>query len=402
MRAMSNLIAVQKVLVAVIALEGAALVVGGCSSSDDAPVSEPDGGSLDEASVADASTPEVAPDAMDSGKRTCSDQNFCHTTLPSAQATLRGVWGDGTVVWSVSEEGEVLRWDGSAWSVHASKLGALYTIWGSGPTDIWIGGERGLHHGTGATSQAVVFEPVASPGDEEIPIRSIWGTSATDVWAVGGEPDMMMEGAGRARVLQLDGGGSSWSLSSVSSEPFAFNHVWADAEGGIWIAGDDGSGYSQSNAVLRRAPGASDFVEVTVSAYNEEDGPVSGAPGTVTGGGLGGDGRIVLSGRTRSGTPSFWSGAPGGDGEIEWSYEARDLNDPNLHSVWALDGATTWVAGDYGRLRSWDGTKWMQAAIMIADFPVIAPLHAIWGTKADDFWVVGRNIALHRKPKEAP
>jgi len=36
---------------------------------------------------------------------------------------------------------------------------------------------------------------------------------------------------------------------------------------------------------------------------------------------------------------------------------------------------------------------------MIADLPVITPLFAMWGASSDDFWVVGRDIALHRKKR---
>ncbi|MBX3209636.1 MAG: hypothetical protein KF764_31675 [Labilithrix sp.] len=389
-----------KVLVVFLTLEGVAFGVAACSSGDDAGPPAPDGGALDEASTTeDAGAADGDAGLPDGAPRVCSDQNFCHTALP-VEATLRGVWGHGAIVWAVSEQGDVLRWDGAAWKVHASALGALYAIWGSSETDIWIGGQGGLFHGTGATSQAVTFESVTTPGDEEIPIRSIWGAGAGDVWAVGGNVDDATY-MPRARVLRgrAADAGASWSVDPLSSEPLAFSRVWGDNAGGVWIAGDDGSDFAQSSGVYRRAPGADAFEGVAVSAYNDEEGPMQGGPGTLHAGGTGADGRIVLTGRTLSATPSFWFGAATGDA---WSYEARDLNDPPLRAVWGIDGGATWVAGDYGRLRSWSGTEWKQAAIMVADFPVIEPLYAMWGTKADDFWIVGKNIAMHRMPRTAP
>ena len=78
-----------------------------------------------------------------SDRAMCSDDGFCHTALPAGarRCAASGATAPASS-WAVSEEGDVLRWDGTAWSVHALEAsGALYTIWGSGPTDIWVGGE---------------------------------------------------------------------------------------------------------------------------------------------------------------------------------------------------------------------------------------------------------------------
>ena len=91
----------------------------------------------------------------------------------------------------------------------------------------------GLLHGTGASAQSLVFEPVTSPGNQEIPIRSIWGTAAGDVWAVGGNQDADM--LPRGRVLHWDG--TDWGLDDISSEPFAFTRVWGSPVFGTWIGG---------------------------------------------------------------------------------------------------------------------------------------------------------------------
>jgi hypothetical protein len=296
--------------------------------------------------------------------------------------------------WSVSEQGHVLRWDGTAWAIHATKLGVLYAIWGSGPTDLWIGGERGLFHGTGATSQSITFEPATTPGNTEIPILSIWGTSGTNVWAVGG--NVSAEFLPQGRVVHLGEGSGSWDLDALSSEPLAFSRVWGDAASGVWIAGDEGAKYSQRSAIYRRAPAATDFVQEVVDAFNPDEGDEYGSPGWISGAGWGVDGQVVVLGTTKSNTPSLWSGTAGAGGTFTWSYEKRDDNDQDLYAVWGIAGGKTWLAGDYGRLRSIEGTTWMQAALMIADLPIVEPFYGMWGTKADDFWVVGRNTAIHR------
>lgn len=381
----------------------AASVVAACASSEDAPQApQGDGGAPEASGPADGGDDDAGDaGARDAEARTCSDQGFCHETLPPNE-TLRGVWGDGATVWAVSEQGDVLRWDGQTWSVHAKKLGALYAIWGAGPTDVWIGGAAGLFHGTGASPQALVFEPSDAPGDADVPILSIWGSGPDDVFAVGGAlgADFMPRG----RVLHRGGadGGAGWELDPISSVPLAFKRVWGSTASGTWIAGDDGSDFSQTSGLFARAPGESELAPITIDAFAPDEGPEQGVPGSISGAGMMADGRVVVMGRTKSSTPSFWYGASGDGGAPVWTYEGRGLDDLALYAVWSNGGNETWVAGDYGRLRSSSGGKWKQAALMIATFPVIAPLHAMWGTSPDDFWIVGRDIAIHRTPGKKP
>ena len=49
---------------------------------------------------------------------------------PSAKPSGVLLLGSGVlgIVWAVTAQGEVLRWDGTTWTVHASQLGALFTI----------------------------------------------------------------------------------------------------------------------------------------------------------------------------------------------------------------------------------------------------------------------------------
>ncbi len=376
--------------------------VAACADSDDTSGTIFDDGGTPEAAPVDGGGDAENVDAGDGAARTCSDQGFCHVVLPPKE-TLRDVWGDGTTVWAVSEEGDVLRWDGQAWSIHTKKLGALYAIWGSGPTDIWIGGARGVYHGTGASSQAIVFEHVDAPGDPDVPILSIWGTGPDDVFAVGGH--IGLDFLPHARVLRhRDGGvGSSWELDPISSEPVVFTRVWGSAASGTWIVGDEGIESSQVAAVFMRAPGSDELAPVTIDA-SPSNGTEPGVAALVSGGGMMADGRVVVIGKTTSSTATYWYGEISNGGALTWTYELRTPADVPLWAVWSIAGKDTWIAGDYGRLRSKgpSGGKWTQAAMMIADLPVVEPLYGIWGTAPDDFWVVGKNTAIHRMPKKEP
>ncbi|AKV04758.1 hypothetical protein AKJ09_11421 [Labilithrix luteola] len=189
---------------------GTACAVLACSTTNEesAPI-ESDGGDSGETSI--PSVPDAAPDVedaapdatedADAGPRMCSDQGWCQVPLPAKQ-TLRGVWGDGQgIVWAVSAEGNVLRWDGKVWSIHVSMTDPLFAIWGSGPLDIWIGGKAGLFHSAGTSSAALSFEASSAPGDPTVPILSVWGTTASDVWAVGGK--RVQGSPARSRVLHF-------------------------------------------------------------------------------------------------------------------------------------------------------------------------------------------------------
>ena len=160
-----------------------------------------EGGAQDEP---DVSTSDAGPDSLPP-PRECSDQNFCHTNVPEG-ATLTSVWGDGAgVVWSVSAQGTIYRWDGFQWKVHhvvAAAAGAaeLTTIWGSSATDVWVAGSTGLLHGTGTSAATLSFAPVTDlPGNPDVPLASVWGSGPDNIWAVGYAQDEETACAPRAR-----------------------------------------------------------------------------------------------------------------------------------------------------------------------------------------------------------
>ena len=72
--------------------------------------------------------------------------------------TLRGVYGIATNdVWAVGDDATVVHWDGSAWTRVATPFDAatdkptLVSVWGSGPKDVWIGGNGIMLHFQGTT-----------------------------------------------------------------------------------------------------------------------------------------------------------------------------------------------------------------------------------------------------------
>lgn len=391
-----------------------------CAETDEPAANEPLPDAEAGAPSVDAAAPTDAPaDAgadADAALPECSDDGFCPTVVPPDQ-TLRGVWGDGTgIVWAVSEQGAVLRHDGTAWTVHASKLGALRAIWGSGPTDVWIGGEKGLYHGTssGGASSSLTFTASPAPG-AQIAISALWGAGANDVWAVGGTPvdrgtDPFTPPVGR--VLHYTGAstdaGATWSLHAASSKGIAYSHVWGSVASGAWIAGPRevaGDEFFDEVIVLRKAPASNTFVEVVLPKDPLED-PVFGRLAKMTGGTLSGDSTMWILGRSASNAPGYWKGtSQGASGAFTFTYERGGNNDePALNAVWGIAANDAWAVGDYGRVRHGTGTgtgtgsAWPQAAITRTKLPIIAPFYAVWSNGTKDLWVVGDGIALHLDP----
>jgi hypothetical protein len=328
--------------------------------------------------------------------RVCSEHNFCHAVVPEGQ-TLRAGWSDADgIAWAISSEGAILRWNGTAWSVHASGLGTLVSIWGSSPTDIWVGTESGLYHGQGASSAALTFTAVTTLPGDETPISSIWGTGPDDVWATGpgATPGY------RGRVLRYAGAAAGWSLDDASSEPIQYARVWGSAASGLWLAGARNNSKNKPELAVRRRPvGESSFVDVALpgdpnyppdnlDARLNKVWAVSGSS----------DDTMWIVGEQAFGRPGYVRGTTSDGGQTyTWTYVAlpeKGIFLPN--AVWGISANDAWIGGDFGRLRHWDGTTWKQAFITITKYPVVDPFYGMWGRGTNDLWIVGAGIAMHR------
>jgi hypothetical protein len=89
-------------------------------------------------------------------------------------------------VWAAGTEGDLLRWNGSAWtSVESGTWSDLRSVWGSGPDDVWAAGwwnsvasGGDLVHWNG-TAWSSVWSGTT------VGLQGVWGTGAGDVWVVG-------------------------------------------------------------------------------------------------------------------------------------------------------------------------------------------------------------------------
>lgn len=187
-------------------------------------------------------------------------------------ATLWGVWaaspGDAWAVGGTpgngpGEDDVVLRWDGAAWMPEAlpgAPLSrALYKVWGAGPDDIYVVGERGVMWRRQGGAWTLL--PELTQGT----LFTVSGCGPGEVWAVGGVAVLRSDGQAFAPVdvtlpnlvngvacgpsgsalLVGDGGlkhrlaGGQWVNDFIEMPNDNLHGAWADGEGAFWAAGGD-------------------------------------------------------------------------------------------------------------------------------------------------------------------
>jgi hypothetical protein len=381
-----------------------------CASTSDSPADGPDGGGAvvpgaDGSTETDADAGGVdgaRPDA-NLADRICSDDDFCHSAVATG-TRFRGLWGDGTgVLWAVTLEQDILRWDGASWNVHHHTSSPITSIWGSGPTDVWVATEGGLLHGTGDSSAQISFAPTGYvPGDQTVPLRSIWGTGPLDVWAVGGSlpPLLASPVVGRGVRYSDDPDlGLGWQRERDLPSGIAFDGVWGSPQTGVWLHGGARSEPQQGRElrILRRAPGASTWASVALPA----DPDPSREPflaNQLSNAGTLADGSVVAIREAANVGSNVYLGKTS-DGGVTFDWTIRNP-DPGYwrpaYAAWGLAANDAWAVGRGGLVVHWDGSSWTQAAIRVDRLAVTQSLWAIWGTSNDDFWIVGDEIAMHR------
>jgi len=352
------------------------------------------------------------PDVTDAAPPLCSVEGFCHTMVPKGE-DLVSVWGDGEgLVWAVSYSGDVLCWDGTFWKLRHHTGVLTYAIWGSSATDLWIGTETGLVHAHGARPDVLVFDPVIdAPGDPTVAIKSIWGTGPDDIWAVGGAEHLdAVPAFTKSRVLHRTktAAGAAWtSDNGLASTNIAFRSVWGSATTGVWVQGvrpDDIPELSFVTPVahvLRRVDDASTWTSV----------PLPPAPqGTVAfplashvfGANTIGD-TVWLAGILGSQDRGVWQGTSNDAGTtFTWAFTPMTSWDRLAFAYWGTAPDDLWAVGETGLVSHWDGSAWKIAILRTESVPITKPLRAVWGADSSDFWIVGREIAIHRTAAGKP
>lgn len=166
--------------------------------------------------------------------------------------TLNDVWGaSASSVWGVGDKGELVRWDGTAWtlfrydgtSVSAKGLGdfdtparsySLRGVWGSSATNVFAVGDSGVVLRYNGTTWTRMTTPVTAP------LTDVWGSGASDVYAT----------TAAGQLIRYNG--TAWSVVAAVQAPGALWGVWGTAANNVYAAGDGGMLYRWDGANWQR------------------------------------------------------------------------------------------------------------------------------------------------------
>ena len=154
----------------------------------------------------------------------CSDGDWCWQSPLPQGSTLRSLWGtDASSIWSVTDSGTIVKWNGTAWSLQSSSTSNYFTgLWGTDANNIWAvgyGGNIVKWNGTAWSPQ--------SSGTSDL-LWAVWGTDSANVWAVG-------DGG---TILKWNG--IAWSPQS-SGTSNKLHGVWGTDSANVWAVGDGGT-----------------------------------------------------------------------------------------------------------------------------------------------------------------
>jgi hypothetical protein len=198
------------------------------------------------------------------------------------------------------------------------------------------------------------------------------------------------------RVLHYGGAGAGWTLEDVTAEPIAFSHVWGSAASGVWLAGFffNETEFFDEGVVVHREPNGTAFVPVKMPGNPDDDRERLGRVGGVS---VPNGGVMLLVAKTTYETPSTWRATSPDNGQsFTWTLKRGNGQDFAMNAVLEIGENDAWAAGEYGRLRHWNGMEWTQSAVSLTKLPLTRDFLAMWGGPSKELWVVGDHLAVKR------
>lgn len=328
----------------------------------------------------------------------CGDGGYCETRLPTSSSgepfSLRAVWMvDDSDVWSVTEEGAVLHWDGSQWSISYLGNHPLYAIWGTA-TSVWAAGVGGilLHRDSSSSWARVETNHIAT-------IRSIYGTADDDVWVTRGDEGLDHFDGTSFETQTFDV--PNLVITTVFGKPGFGVYLAGYVKGAVpgdpyttvphvpWLRGLEGAdvtefdmSFSQAQGFVPMAGAVTNSPDATqrvaLTGYLERFSPTDGTFSVA-------DVRYVIAGKNGVVRALSYGNPTGPLGER--------LRPPMIQSVWAREWNDVRFPVRFGQILSWNGTTDSRSSIEMGyDF---VP-RKIFGIQADatSMWLVGDGFAV--------
>jgi hypothetical protein len=340
--------------------------------------------------------------------------------------TFSGLGGTGpSDVWAVGASGVTQHYNGSTWSTVTRNSGFLITSITSGASGstLWA-------VGIGGSFLSVASGKFTLSNQSGLPIRAVFANSATDVWA-----------ATIGTMLHYNG--TTWSNAYVADDD-SMSGVWASGPTNVFAVGPLGdiaryNGSSWSTAIVTPPSGATGYHSIFGISTNNIDAVGNGGlvehwngsawsfqtrtgTGNLRGvwGGVttqnyyavaddrtayinpGGAGwrALTFSPGNSKGLMAVFGNAPtnvwvaGDSGVVYRLASGTTLTLPaavtntstNFHGTWVTSPTDSYIVGDGGTVLHFDGSNWLPLAV-----PVTSAFRAIYGTAAQNVYVVGDN-----------
>lgn len=272
-----------------------------------------------------------------------------------ADGAILSVWGSTPDdVWAAGgsvDRGIVLHSDGEGWTeVDTGATSMLWWVYGFAPDDVYAVGERGLIlHFDGASWQR-------AESGTDLALYGVWGASGGDVWIVGGDPTQ----AGSAVLLR--GQGTSFSPVALPDElrPSVFFKAYGYSESDIILVGTGGTVLRGDGVSWQRDPIPTREPIFSLWGRGRDDLYAVGgwASGTVLH--FGGEGWTEVAAAAGSGLTGVFTGPDSPTIAVGSSaYVLEILPDGSeiepavpelspsisLHGVWGDDAGTTYAVG---------------------------------------------------------
>lgn len=333
-----------------------------------------------------------------------------YNPLPQG-ASLNAVWGSGPEnIWAGGQGGLLMYWNGKRWFPYWSPAGEdITSITGFGTSSAWATDKIGnilRSNGTCPTPDTCwTIEKRTSP------LTAIAAVSDKDVWATGQSGE----------ILHSDGSTwSTWPQTGLScATGWTPRAIWADANAVI-IVGNAGkiaritstaatcistaSSPPTGNLVSIWGNGKDrdwvlsdkgEIYELRIDKVMKVQGPLNGQWTSIFGVS---DNEVYAVGVQVTKLPSGdnlldpyinkWNG-------VTWSSSSWNIGYP-VKSLWGDGSNGIWGVGDFGQMVTYDGRRWSQFTYGLIEPAYVTPtglievrLQSVWGSGSDNMWFVG-------------
>jgi hypothetical protein len=316
--------------------------------------------------------------------------------------SLWGLSGAGGEAWAVGTNGAVVRYRAGAWApvnLQLASTGTLRSVWGTSRNNVYAVGHR---PGPNAAEQSVLMRyngsgwTTALPAADSTEYADVWGSGASDVYVVGHR--LTSGGGSTGMIWHYDGAGWTATATPFTGTSRRLAAVWGSGPGDVWVLGGQQGAAGHQTVMLHSTDGGATWTESALGNAPHGEGHVVDAWGS-------GPANIYAVGwRTDGVTGQPRSLVMRYDGA---AWTATTLADSvRLSGVWGSGAENVYVAGywtdtgvpytEAGILRRTvnGGATWTKQRFTGTSFQNRG-LRGIWGTAANDIYVVGAGPIMH-------